>query len=162
MNSKDVLIKLIDDITKCNDCDIDKLADCIIKDGWARLPCKVGDMVYKICPKCNKDHNGNCKHCAWSGCLGGGCDIGVRVYSDGSCNQHDLQIISYKVTENRFVTILKYWNLMFFANIEEADRAKIEYDKIRNIEDRAERYKKYLSWETNREQHYSFLGSEEQ
>lgn len=126
------------------------------------IPCKVGQTVYKICPKCNEKHNGSCDHCAWRGCFMTGCDVGVRVYFDGSNGDYNLQIIPYKVSENRFVTIIKYWNIMFFATAEEAETAKSEYDTIRKIEDRQERYKTYKEWETKREKHYAFLkGGEE-
>lgn len=137
-------------------------AQYLMENGVIVPPCKVGDTVYKICPKCNEHHNGNCKNCAWRGCIGSGCDIGVRVYSDGSYNEHPLQIVQYKVTENRFVTILKYWNVMYFSNAEHAEKAKTEYDEIRNVADRKERYKRYLMWEESREQHYSFLKGGEQ
>lgn len=121
------------------------------------IPCIVGETVYKICPKCNKDHNGSCERCAWRGCHMTGCDVGVRVWFDGSHEEHDLQIVPYKVTEHRFVTIIKYWNIMFFATAEEAETAKAEYDTIRKIENRHKRYEAYQAWETMREKHYSFL-----
>lgn len=121
------------------------------------IPCKVGQTVYKICPKCNKDHNGSCERCAWRGCFMTGCDVGVRVFFDGSHGGYDLQIVPYKVTEHRFVTIIKFWNIMFFASTEEAETAKAEYDAIRKIEDRHERYEAYKVWATKREKHYAFL-----
>lgn len=86
-----------------------------------------------------------------------GCDIGVRIYSDGSHNEHNLQILPYKVTENGFITIIKYWNIMFFATEESANTARAEYDAIRNIQDRRERYEAYKAWESKREMHYEFL-----
>ena len=79
-----------------------------------------------------------------------GCDVGVRVWFDGSHEEHDLQIVPYKVTEHRFVTIIKYWNIMFFATAEEAETAKAEYDTIRKIENRHKRYEAYQAWETKR------------
>ena len=132
-------------------------ADHLLKNNVNILPCKVGETVYKICPKCNPNHNGSCKHCAWCGCFMNGCDIGVKVYSDGSHSNYELQIVPYKVKENSFITIIKYWNIMFFSNAEEAEKAKNEYNQIRNIEDRKTRYEKYLSWEAQRKQHYPFL-----
>lgn len=118
---------------------------------------KVGETVYKICPKCNDWHNASCEHCAWRGCLGHGCDIGVRVYSDGSYNKHELQIVPRKVTKHNLVTILELWNIMYFATEEDANSAKAEYDAIRKIEDRHKRYKAYKAWEAKREMHYEFL-----
>lgn len=86
-----------------------------------------------------------------------GCDIGVRVYSDGSCGDKNLQIVPRKVTKNNFVTTLEYWNLMYFATEDEARTAMSEYDAIRNIEDRDERYVAYKKWEKEREIVFPFL-----
>ena len=121
------------------------------------LPCKIGDTVYKICPKCNDLHNGSCEHCAWRGCCVTGCDVGVRVYADGSHNNKELQIVPYKANENNFITILKLWNIMYFKTIEDTKVAMLEYNEIRNIEDRAERYMTYNRWNDNRKFSYSFL-----
>ncbi len=133
------------------------IADHLLADGWMRPPCKVGDVVYKICPKCNDRHKDNCKHCAWRGCFSNGCTVGVGVWSDGSYNEHPLQIVSYEVAKHNFITILEFWNIMFFSNVDEAEKAKNEYDAIRNIEERKERHEKYLLWEAKREKHYAFL-----
>lgn len=135
----------------------ESIADYLLANDVNILPCKVGKTVYKICPKCNDRHNGNCNHCAWRGCFMSGCDVGVRVYSDGSYNEKPLQVVPYSVTRGGFVTIVENWNVLYFPNSEEAEKAISEYDKIRKIEDRKERYKKYLSWEAQRKQHYSFL-----
>ncbi len=134
------------------------LADYLLENGVIVPPCKVGDIVYKICPKCNKDHNGSCKHCAWAGCFTNCCDVGVRVYFDGSYNKHDLQIVPFKVTKDRYIGIIELWDVMFFKSATEAERAKNEYLEIRNIEDSEKRYKKYLLWETKRKHTYSFFG----
>ena len=128
---------------------------------FIELPCKVEQMVYKICPKCNEGHSGSCKNCAWRGCLGYGCDIGVRVYSDGSFNKHELQIVPSRVTAHNIITIFKLWNIMYFATEEEANTAKEEYDAIRKIEDRKKRYRTYKAWQTKREKHYAFLEEDE-
>ena len=140
---------------------IEKVADNLFNNNVTALPCKVGDIVYKICPKCNPNHNGSCEHCAWCSCHMMGCDVGVGVMCDGSYSDYDLQVIPYKVTERRFITIIKYWDLMFFSNTEEAEKAKNEYDEIRSIEDRKERYEKYKLWKADREKHYSLLGGDE-
>lgn len=124
---------------------------------FVALPCKIGDTVYKICPKCNDDHNGSCKGCAWNGCLSYYCDVGVGVWSDGSYHEGELQIVPYKVGETRLVGILRHWNIMFFATPDEAEKAMGEYDEIRRTEDRHERYAKYLSWVENREVRFPFL-----
>ena len=123
----------------------------------ADLPCKVGDTVYKICPKCNELHNGSCEHCAWHGCFMGGCEVGVRVYGDGSYTNKELQIMPCKVNDSNFITILKSWNIMYFRTIEDTKSAMIEYDEIRSIEDRKERVLAYDKWDDNRRFSYSFL-----
>lgn len=143
---------------------VDKLAEALYNAGYRKqsentveVPCKVDQTVYKICPKCNEHHNASCKHCAWSGCLGFGCDIGVSVYSDGSYNECALQIVPRKVTKYNIITILELWNIMYFATEEEANTAKDEYDTIRNIQDKHERYEAYKAWENERKQHYAFV-----
>jgi hypothetical protein len=138
----------------------DDIADYLIENGATVIPCKVSDTVYKICPKCNPNHNGSCKHCAWSGCHPAGCDVGVRVYSDGSFNEKEKQIVPYVVTANRLMTILKYWNVMFFATPEEAEKAKDEYVEICKTKDSDDRHYKYLEWESSREIHWNFLEEE--
>ena len=57
---RDRLIELIDNagiqingnVTPYRDYGIENLADYILADGWIKLPCKVGDKVHKIIPKC--------------------------------------------------------------------------------------------------------------
>lgn len=114
------------------------------------LPCLVGDFVYKICPKCNEQHNGTCEHCAWRYCCGP-CTVGVRVYGDGSYNKHPLQIVRKRVSSSSLVEFLDYWNIMFFATEKAAKIALEEYDQIRNIQDRDARVAAYNEWEKRRE-----------
>ena len=135
-------------------------ADNLLANGVIVPPCKVGQTVYKICPKCNKDHNGTCERCAWRGCHMTGCDVGVRVWRGGSHGEYDLQIVPRKVTENSIITIFEWWNIMYFATEEEANTAKEEYDAIRKIADRNERYETYKAWEEKREMRYAFLEDE--
>ena len=110
------------------------------------VPFDIGQEIYKICPKCNENHNGTCKHCAWAGCFTAGCDVGVRIYSDGSFGDYKLQIRPYKVTEYNFFTVKNNWNTMFFATQDEAEKALKEYDEIRKIANRDERIKRYDIW----------------
>ena len=110
------------------------------------LPCLIGDTVYKICPKCDDDHNGSCKHCAWAGCSVTGCDVGVWIYSDGSHNEHPLQLVPVKVYANNLCNTLEYWNIMFFETKELAEIAMYQYDEIRKTENREERVEKFKAW----------------
>lgn len=140
-----------------DDCVEAMLADFLLANGVIVPPCKVGQTVYKICPKCNERHNGSCEHCAWGGCIMSGCDIGVRVCSDGSYGEYNLQIVPRKVTKYDIITVFELWNIMYFATEEEAYAAKEEYVTIRNIQDRHERYDAYKTWKAKREKNYSFL-----
>ena len=133
----------------------------LLANGVIVPPCKVGQTVYKLCPKCNERHSGSCMNCAWSGCHMMGCDVGVGVYSDGSHGNYDLQIVPRKVSEYSIITIFKWWNIMYFATEEEATAAKEKYDAIRKIADRHERYEAYKAWEAKRETHYAFLEGKE-
>lgn len=125
------------------------------------LPCLVGDMVYKICPKCNENHNGSCKHCAWAGCHVTGCDIGVRIYGDGSYNKHELQIVPVKVNRNNLFNTLEYWNIMFFETESLAKIAMRQYDAIRKMENKEERIEKFKSWVEARDAKISLERKEE-
>jgi hypothetical protein len=86
-----------------------------------------------------------------------GCDVGVRVYEGGSHGDYELQIVPRRVTENSIITIFQLWNIMYFATEEEAKMATTEYDTIRKMEDRHEKYEAYKSWESKRETRYAFL-----
>lgn len=114
------------------------------------VPVLPGQKIYKICPKCNPDHNGNCNHCAWQYCITSGCDIGVGVSHDGSFNSHKLQVCEVNCGELSYFTVLRWWNVMYFATKEDAEKAIVEYDKIRNIADKGTRYDEYLLWKTLR------------
>lgn len=113
------------------------------------VPIWLGDTVYKICPKCNDKHNGTCEHCAWSSAIMNGCDVGVRIYDDGSFNKHPLQILKMQVTERNFFTICKNMGTMYHDSYIKAEKAISEYDKIRNITDKEERYNAYKLWRGN-------------
>jgi len=109
------------------------------------LPVKIGDKVYKICPKCSDKHNGSCKNCAWGGCLGP-CFVGVCVYEDGSFNENPLQLVEKVVSDMSISVIYDWWNIMFFDNEDEANQALNEYDRIRKIESRSERVERFNEW----------------
>ena len=115
------------------------------------FPFWLNDRVYKICPVCNADHKGSCENCAWRGWFTPCCEVGVRVYEDGSFTRLPLQVIERPVTELNFFIILRWWNIMYFPTKEEAERALGEYDFIRSIEDRKERFETYEKWEAGRE-----------
>jgi len=121
-----------------------------------KVNCLIGDIVYKICPKCNDQHNGTCKNCAWSGCIWNYCSIDIRVYEDGSCNKKPLQVVKRCVRENDFIHINEQFNITYFASEEEALKAIAEYDKIRSIEDNHERYNEFIRWEGKRRTDVNF------
>ena len=114
---------------------------------------EVGDVVYKICPKCNPAHNGTCEDCAWQGTMRT-CDIGVRVYCDGSCNQTDLQVVKKKLGDWNDLTFFQLWNVQYFPTKESAEKAMTEYNKIRNIPDKASRVLKYDLWEAKQRERF--------
>lgn len=50
---KDRLVELLDEfVAKSNNTTTLALAYHILADGWMRPPCKVGDKVYEVLPKC--------------------------------------------------------------------------------------------------------------
>lgn len=65
------LIELINKLRIANkisltDIDTKTLVNSILADGWIRLPCKEGDTVYCIIPKCNAPYN----YCPYNGGYG--------------------------------------------------------------------------------------------
>lgn len=121
-----------------------------LKSNSIKLPCKVGDVVYKICPKCNDRHNGTCENCAWWGCVIGACDVGVKIYDDGSYNKNDLQIVKKVVHNTNICGIYDLWNIQYFSTPNLAKEAMQEYNAIRSIVDKRERVKAYIEWESKR------------
>lgn len=125
--------------------------------GATIIPIKLNQIVYKICPKCNDNHHGSCRNCAWQNCLGYGCEVGVGVWHDGSYNTGPLQLVPVRVVERNFITILKSWNVMYFPTEKAAGVALTEYDAIRGIEEKEERYNAFSEWAAAREVRFSFL-----
>jgi hypothetical protein len=54
------------ELTDCRSCNARSLADHLLADGWIRPPCKVGDKLYCIIPKCNAPYN----YCPYNGGYG--------------------------------------------------------------------------------------------
>ncbi len=87
-----------------------------------RLPCKVGDTVYRICPKCNNDHDGSCKNCAWHGSAGmKGCTV-YGLWRDGQFPPHKCTIVPYKVTWNYIPNLLENMGKTVFLTEEDAKK----------------------------------------
>lgn len=126
-----------------------------------KFPIKIGQTVYKICPKCNSIHNESCEHCPWRGCYTC-CIVGVGVCRDGSCNTDELQIVPYTVTDKRFIPILRKLNVMFFTNKKDALTAIAEYEEIRKTSTSSMRYSLYKEWEARRSISLIDLGIEEE
>lgn len=111
------------------------------------FPVWLDDPVWKICPKCNDRHDGSCEHCAWGPSLMPyGCDIGVRIYPDGSFTNGPLQVIKAKVTKRNLLTVCNNFGTVYFATKEVAEAAMQAYDNIRKIVDRKERYNAFVDW----------------
>ena len=123
-----------------------------MKDKELKVKVLIGDEVYKICPKCNDNHNGTCEHCAWRGCIWSYCDIEPRIYSDGNGNKKAWQMVKRKVTEQSFVHINEEWGVSYFATIENGLKAIEEFNDICKIEDRQERCSAFLRWRDSRKQ----------
>ena len=86
------------------------------------LPCKVGDTVYKICPKCNDKHNGSCENCAWRGCISYcGCDV-FGLWSDGQYPPERCTIVPYTMNWRFIPVVLKHIGTKVFPTREEAEK----------------------------------------
>lgn len=75
------------------------------------------------------------------------CDVGVHVWSDGSYNEKELQIVERKIGNRTDFTLFELWNVQYFPTKEAAEKAMKEYDEIRNIPDNNDRKAQYDSWE---------------
>lgn len=88
-----------------------------------RLPCEVGDTVYRICPKCGNDHDGSCKNCAWEGTAGmKGCTV-YGLWRDGQYPPDKCTIVPYKVTWNYVPNLLHNIGKTVFLTREEVEAA---------------------------------------
>lgn len=110
------------------------------------FPCEVGQIVYKICPKCNAEHNNSCKNCAWCGCSMHYCDINFRVYQDGSCMQNQFQLVPIKVTRDNLIQIVEYFGVYYFATEQEGNSVIKLFDYIKKLEkkDRISAYEEFI------------------
>ena len=106
-----------------------KLEDKIEKGTLIELPCKVGDTVYKICPKCNERHNGNCENCAWRGCISyDGCSV-FGLWGDGQYPPERCTIVPYTMDYRFIPVVLKHIGTKIFLTREEAEKLLEELKK---------------------------------
>lgn len=88
-----------------------------------KLPCVVGDTVYRICPKCNESHNGSCKNCAWeNSCSNQGCTV-YGGWKNGQYPSGECTIVPYKVSWNYIPNLLENIGKRVFLTREEAEAA---------------------------------------
>lgn len=88
-----------------------------------KLPCAVGDTVYRICPKCNDSHDGSCKNCAWeNSCSNRGCTV-YGGWKDGQYPMGECTIVPYKVSWNYIPNLLENIGKRVFITREEAEAA---------------------------------------
>ena len=119
------------------------------------LNCCIGDIVYKICPKCNDDHDGTCKHCAWEGCALP-CSVTNNIYKDGSFSKNPMQIVPIRVNKFNFVYINETWNVHHFGSKIAAQQALNEFVLITQIKDAHERFGTFLEWVRDRQTDLDF------
>ena len=99
-----------------------ELEDKIEKGTLIELPCKVGDTVYKICPKCNDRHNESCKNCAWAGCISyDGCSV-FGLWGDGNYPPEKCTIVPYTMDYRFIPVVLKHIGTKIFLTREEAEK----------------------------------------
>lgn len=106
-----------------------ELEDKIENGTLVELPCKVGDTVYKICPKCNDKHNGSCENCAWRGCISYcGCDV-FGLWGDGKYPPERCTIVPYTMNWRFIPVVLKHIGTKVFLTCEEAKKRLEELKK---------------------------------
>lgn len=96
------------------------------QDTHLRLPCRVGETVYRICPKCNDNHNGSCSGCAWEysaaahGCL---------VYGNAGTKTMKCQIVPYRVSWEYLPSLMEDLGKTVFLTRKEAEQRLEEIQK---------------------------------
>ena len=86
----------------------------------------IGEIVYKICPKCNDRHNGSCENCAWrNASFLYGCDV-FGLWGDGQYPADKCTIVPFYITFNRIPTIAHQLGKKCFFSREEAEKALAE------------------------------------
>ena len=96
------------------------------------IPVGVGDIVYRICPKCNKHHSGNCQNCAWESAENGGnCNI-YGLWKDGQFPASRCQIVPYIVTWNYIPNLIEHLGETVFRTWDEAEE-KLKF--LKELED---------------------------
>ena len=93
------------------------------------LPCAIGDMVYRICPKCNDHHDGSCVGCAWQfSASHRGCDV-YGLWKDGQYHPEECTIVPYKVEWNYIPNLLEHIGKTAFLTPEAAQEALKKMEK---------------------------------
>lgn len=80
----------------------------------------IGQKVYRICPKCNDRHNGNCEHCAWRMCSRPCTTYGL--WSDGQYPKEQCQILEVTLTWAYIPDFLEHLGDKTFFTLEEAKK----------------------------------------
>lgn len=80
----------------------------------------IGKTIYKICPKCNSDHNESCNRCAWKGCMTmTGCDV-FGLWNNGEYPADKCTIVPKILHWNFIPVIAKELGKKAFYNREDA------------------------------------------
>ena len=92
------------------------------KDICYELISHIGETIYKICPKCNPDHNESCNRCAWRGCMSlTGCDV-FGLWEDGQYPAEQCTIVPKIIHWNFIPAIAKELGNKAFLNRDDAVR----------------------------------------
>lgn len=123
--------KIVEKLAKCEQ-RLNHYEDLEEQGSLLKLPCKVGDTVYRICPKCNDRHDRSCEHCAWRTALSNsGCTV-YGLWSDGQYPPDKCTIVSYKVTWNYIPNLLEHFGKTVFLTQAEAEET---LKKVNETED---------------------------
>lgn len=89
----------------------------------------IGETVYKICPKCNDQHNGSCENCSWrSAIFTNGCNV-FGLWKDGQYPADKCTIVPFYIHFNSIPTIANQLGKKCFFTKEEAEKA-LEIDEV--------------------------------
>lgn len=115
-----------------------------------KVNCSIGEEVYKICNDCKYGVTGECHYYNanhYNYCYS---INNVKIFPDGGFDRSELQVVKVRVCKKMFFNANEWFNIEFFSDKAEAYKAMDEYDKIRKLESKEERFKQFMLWHSRR------------
>lgn len=128
--------------------DVNAIVKLLADNYYCKMPCKVGDTVYKLCPmdKVNKVSEcylsgGSCKNCDSDGCVYGFINKASQLSVIPP-----LISVPLRVTNDNIFIVMKYWNILYFKTEEDAKSGIDSYYSALEGKTAEERFTNYCKW----------------